>query len=547
MNKKLLWIILAVVLVGAGSYTAYRFFRADDTHFALIPKDSDMVVKINLVDILEKADNKGKLQDLKFFKELKRDFSNKPSRELNSIQWILKKVSDDPKSSGLGLNQPVFFVLRDFERRQFALVCNMRNVDNFNRLVLKMPEVEGELKRTKDYFFLNLPNDHLVMAWNEKGLVMIGEKPSYSLYSSSEDGTDLLPEVDKYFKLKDEDSKKSDKAFAAFVKKEGDVSFSISGAVMGKGGQGLITEAEGRSVAINAYLTFEKDRIHIGVGYSGEKDIINKISYVKEKGVGDVILSNLSSKDGLAYVTSNVDMNRLYNDLNRSAAQNNLVQQAIDMYASALGISLIDLKSSFTGEMGLAIERLEVKTVLKEVPDYNYETGEISMVMKEVPEPNLVMNAVLGINNSAVMDKIKAKTNPRDTTDGVSYFSNGAMAFYLVNNNTSLFITTSLDNALKFRKNGFVNKTPELKYVADAGKYCSQAYISTEYSRYSTMLNQLPFMAVYGKKVENAMNELDGIEMHNESSVQGELNINFKKGDGNSLFRILKMIDGFQN
>lgn len=542
MNKKLIWIILGVVLIGGGAFAAYYFLRSSDKHLQLIPKNSALVVKMDLKSLNSKLSNDGEFKKTAAYKKL---MKLKNSDKDDVLGWVFNKVIDDPVSSGINFNSPAYLYVDSKEANSFGYVFDIRDIDNFNRMILKMPKVELELKKTKDFFFIK-SDESTILTWNEKGLMLFAKQKSYF---DDNDDEDILNYVSDYMTQKKENSITASNGFGKFDDNGDDVSMFVNYASlsemknMDRGAKKLMKEYEG--VTLSLGLNFEDDKVVANTQVYGNNEALDKFKVMNEKGVSDLVIGNLSNGNSILHLTFNVNVLKLIGLIEKMMAANGAEENLMKKIENASGLTESEIKNMLTGEVGICLESIDMVKSVTEVPRYDMDLGDVVYEKREVTRPMPMVNIVFGSKNKATIEKMMSRWMLQDSA-GVKVIKAPFLEAYVVNGEKCLFLSTRYDNAGKVLKSGSLNPSGKLEMKDEMGKYPSAFFISTDVNKLSNLFNQED-AGIEGRKIFDSMKAyceiFADIKGHSDNSNKSEMTLFLKKGEGNSLFRIAKQLE----
>ncbi|HEY1046858.1 MAG TPA: DUF4836 family protein [Bacteroidia bacterium] len=542
MNKKLIWIILGVVLIGGGSLTAYYFLRSSDKHLQLIPKSSVGVLKMDLKSLNKKLSNDGEFKKTVAYKKLMKLKNGDKDDVLN---WVFNKVMEDPVSSGINFNSPAYMFIESKDGSSFGYVFDIRDIDNFNRMILKMPKVELELKKTKEFFFIKA-SESTILSWNENGLMVFTKQSSFF---DEDDDEDVLNYASDFMTQKKENSITASNGFGKFNDNGDDVSMFINYANIGdmkhvdKGTKKLMKEYEGVTLSIG--LNFEDDKVVANTQVYGNNEALDKFKVMNEKGVSDLVIGNLNNGNSILHMTLNVNVLKLIGLIERMIAATEGEIKLMENLTKATGLTESEIKNMLTGEVGICLESIDMVKLVSEVPRYDMDLADVVYERREVTRPMPIVNIVFGSKNKASIEKMMSRWMLPDSA-GVKVIKTPFIEGYIVNGEKCFFLSTSYDNAGKVLKSGSLNPSGKLVMKDEMGKYPSAFFISTDVNKLSNIFNREE-AGIEGRKIFDSMKAyceiFADIKGHSDNSNNSEMTLYLKKGQGNSLFRIAKQLE----
>lgn len=534
--------MIVVVLIGGGAFAAYYFLRSSDKHLQLIPKTSLGVLKMDLKSLNEKLSNDGEFKKTAIYKKM---MKMKHTGKDEVLGWVVNKVMDDPISSGINFNSPAYMFIESKDGNSFGYVFDIRDIDNFNRMILKMPKVELELKKTKDFYFIK-QDESTILAWSEKGLVLFTRQKSY--FGDDED-EDILNYASEFMTQKKENSISASDGFGKFDDNGDDLSMFINYTNladmkhMDKGAKKLLKEYEG--VTLSLGLNFEDDKVVANTQVYGNNEALDKFNVMNEKGVSDLVIGSLNNGSSILHVTLNVNVLKLIGLIEKMMAANGAETGLMKELEKATGLSESEIKNMLTGEIGFCLESIDVVKSVTDVPKYDMNIGDFTYERKEITRPMPIMNIVFGSKNKGSIEKMMSRWMLQDS-GGVKVFKAPFFEGYIVNGEKCLFLSTKYDNAGKLLKSGSLNPGGKVEMKEEMGKYPTTIFISTDVNKLSNLFNQEQ-SGIEGRKIFDSMKAyceiFADIKGHTDNSNKSEMTLYLKKGEGNSLFRIAKQLE----
>ncbi len=174
--------------------------KKESDALSVIPKESPLVVTFNFKSIIKKAD----LKDSKSLDKITQNLSNDPT---------LKSILEDPKKSGVDLDEVFLFITKDMKP---VLSCKLKNASDFTKTVEQILKEEGILasvKKENGVSYVSL-DANSTLVWDD----------SKALFSTQETSKEALV----LFATTKENSILSNEDFADFYKNRTDLSCWIN-------------------------------------------------------------------------------------------------------------------------------------------------------------------------------------------------------------------------------------------------------------------------------------------------------------------------------
>lgn len=198
---------------------------SSSNYLSVIPKDSVAAIKINIGQLLDKSE----VLEMKAVKDLAELGANQADASIES-QRLLKAILKDPNASGLDVNQPMVAVFEGLNMKgllTFA-VSDKDALNNTLETLLKELEKSGldiELEDSeKGYTTIN------VEAYEGHSYSLAAFDKSKLVFAIAEKNPDVVP----YMELEYEDQALSDSKFQVFVNTERDLSVYYDLSILGE-------------------------------------------------------------------------------------------------------------------------------------------------------------------------------------------------------------------------------------------------------------------------------------------------------------------------
>lgn len=552
MGKKLLWVALALLLVGAGTYSFMHFFKGSTKHLKLIPSDATVVVKIDFKSLAKKMDYDGKFKTTKLYKKIEKE----AGKSKDTFSSLLGDLLKDPMATGLNVFSNTYIFQKKVDKQDyFGFVVDIRDMDNFNRTVLKFPGAKENIKKSGDFYFMK-SSPISILAWSEKGLLFLTVENGWMYSLEENDGIEV---VAKDIMIQDESSNiTSNKEFMEFSNNGHDIAYFLNyGKLLSS--YGMMKEvsiAKGKElkdvtellkgVYLSGGIDFEDDKIVFDGELTGDKKKLESLSYMREKGISEEALYALTNEKLLMMFSSNMDPDKIVNYLNLMLGEEKGILEGLDEIGSEVGLTGKQIIKAIGGELTVALVDFEVKKKMKMDYMINEATGQYEMKLVEGKVVFPILTVSLGIEDKAVIDKLMTKS-PYPMTNDMSIIPIpmiDSQYVYLVSKKDRLFLSTDKSLGLMMQSKGKLSKKPSDEINALAKENSSAMFIDLEMKKYKNLLEY--FESVGG--VKNVRYFKEYISMFKQikmssSGYKSNFTIQLNKGEGNSLFRIIKQFD----
>lgn len=535
MNKKLIWLIPILLILGVAAYLIFFNHSKDSKHTQFIQKTSNAIIKINPKSLYEKI-NEGKGFEEgeinKLFDAIEKDRTSKV------FNHIVKKMRKDPLSVGLDLRNDVFFFTPNFDDVNcYAISISISDIDAFNRMILKMKDIESNLRKTEDFYIIK-ENESLCYTWNEKGLLILYSSPVFSFYSH---GASESVEVyaNQLMNLEEESTFNNSKIFNSWVKTNHDLSVfnnmvsSATNEVYVKIFKSLgLTNDEFASAN---HIDFEKKRVFMSSEYYGNTSFVEKFKILNNSKVSEKYISMVARENPILLMGANINI--------KSISQ--MLIDALEDYKDGfkelemeVGMDVSKLEQYFTGDICFAVEALKMADV-KVIEDPSYQDLPYSQFYRDVSQP--VFNLAIGIKNKAVIKDFLAKFEL--TPLGEDRFIAGNI--YFIVRDDFLFVSNDIENANKIYTEGYLIKDVNLKKELISNPLFG--YMNLKLSKIENIdkfegLKMIKFIRF--SKVLKASSHFDYLELKSDSKFNGTAEIVMNPTDeksSNSLQALLRL------
>ncbi len=577
MSKKAIWILVGLVLVGAGT-VAYFKFTGTTKHLAFIPKSSEYVLRIDAKSLANKLELKGEFKNtLLYKKELQNEIDGKGG---SLMTRIFRRTIKDHGKVGIDVFSDFYYFETKVDDESYSVIVGaLSNQDNFKETVQKMPGAKEAILNDKTFTYYGKKNE--ILAWNSVGFLHIEKKYAYFDMWGYGDKKEV-PMVDvarKLFTLKEADCIKSDKAFNEFADEDADLAVYVNYASLF--GESFKEKNKYKdkeiSTILNAvsemkvgfFLNFESDKIVLNSNFYGDKSVFDKYYFMKEKGLSDEALSAVTDKNLLALYAFNIEPSKLqslidlankiskedgerYSESYGGDHMRKNFEENVNEGLKPLGLNLKQMISALGGEMTVAA--VGFKTYDKEDVDYQFDplTNQYERVVIGVRKEQMpVFTGSVSFKDQNVLNKVYNALPLLDSASAERGFLmpyNSDFIIYAVPAKGKLFLSNDKVLADKMRSKGKLDGKIEGPAKDLAKDYAGSMYVDLNTEMYKDIIGQLAGNSNSDKKESDKfmtyMKMFKDIQMTSKG-YNGEMVINLTESRGNALFRLVKQADVF--
>ncbi len=541
MNKKILFIILGVVVIGAAFYI-YSFRSGSSKHLRLVPANASALVTFNLKKLTDKADFNGKFKETKLYKTMLS--KSKELKETDGMGLLMSEILKNPLDNGLDVFSDMYvFVQNNAEDKNIGVVMDVKDKKDFAAFIGKIPGLAKNMHDEKGYQVFSHGNDYF--AWNENGLLILETSNSY--------GDEKKQEIIKMFNiLMVQDKKNSmaeNKEFKQYSDNKHDISLFLNyGELMNTYSKMTANNPmvkklmdNYKGIYISGGISFENDKIAMSSKTHGDAKAIEKINYLNKKGVDNKALQYITNDKVYALFSMSLDIPKIISMF----ADEKSMMQSLEQTAMGMGLTVKELESVFSGEITMAL----VDIIEMESKNHSYKmneaTGEIEMVEEIAKQPMPVFTLNMGIKDRANYDKLM-KNIPIAVINGMRKFPLGYIpTFYAIETEYGLTFTNDSTLGAGIVTNKKTMKEPNAEVAGLMTGKPSAAYFNLNLNNYPAAVSDY-FSRMAGEKSFSYFKDYMSLfnDMKGTGDVDGaSFEINLVKGEGNSLFRLLKQFD----
>lgn len=541
MNKKLLWGGLLLFIIGGAAAIYFLVLKKSQEHFKLIPKDAFVVVTADLKSLADKANSK-EWKDLYMVKKMD---ESKHKDDENSK--FVKDVMSNPLAMGIDPVSDIYMFVQmgGSMKPMVGVAFAVRNKDDLEKILMKIPEKNLDIKKevvAKDgYKLFKLDNDALI-AWRDGA----------GIFLSGENSEVLVAAADKIMKLDAKSSLADNNHFKDFANNKHDIGFflnyeaimnnpEISSGIKMSGGSSYIDALKSATMAMN--LNFEKDKIALTSEYkNANKDAEEKYNFFSTNKVSAATLKTLTDKNPYAYLGIAIDIKKIFSFIENDP----LIGKGLNEVAQNFGLSKEELKNIFGGEIALTLNDFSMQTTTR--TRYNWDETGSDYKEEEYADTSMMpeFSVAVSIKDRAALQKLIARTQiPKDAL-GYYMIKEAGMNMYLVETNSGVTFTNGSSVATTLAAKKELASAVGGKAGEVAAKSATSFYFNLNLNEYPQVLRNM-----MQKEMKNEEYKLfsDFMAMFKYTEAYGnaktgEMNVMMTESNDNSLWRIIKQIDG---
>ncbi|MES2617589.1 MAG: DUF4836 family protein [Bacteroidota bacterium] len=560
MNKKSLFLIAGVVTLSLIGYAAFKFFMPGTGHLKLIPKNSMVVMTVDIKEIGEKIDFDGKLKDTRVYRDIMKEQNRRIKEDkTDSTSMAIKELLENPLSTGVNVFSDAYlFVYNDGKTNFVGVTIDLNDKGKWEKTVKKLKLSDNNFKKGEGYKCLPI-SETMILAWNDKGLLFLNREFDYYAMISSPKGLDRLESVvGKFMNQTKEESilaipefgnlKPDENDASLFINydeynkqfsKETEVAYSSPAYSVLKS---IMANFKGVYACCN--LNFEDNQIAFKSKLYGDPKNLEKINYMKAKGVSEEALDYITGSGRLlAVLSANIDLKKIAGIVSETKEGKQLIADA----AEYSGLTSQQLENLFSGELTLAVT--DIKEI--ETKGFDYQIDEATgaympmEVIRKSPMPMMTFN--VGVNNVADFDTFTSHTFDRSLNSGMPVpMPMGAFGYaQKVRHAKGCFISNDTILSQMIQNNNKFSKKPD-------SEMCNLLKSNSGFLFFDLNLNHYPstFTDImqtnmgknqygYFKSYMSLFKDIRMIANGSEFTIE----INLQPGEGNAIYRIIKQSD----
>lgn len=506
--------------------TIFQFIscKKDKDYVQMIPADSEFVIQVNPKTIAEK----GELKDVAQLEVGKLTLQNLEATDPKFKELTLQ-ILENPSDFGVDLISPLYiFGKKQKNKTITALVMNMNNKSDFENQLKIIYQSNIDFETINGYTFVKGIRKPLI-AWNKKQFYFL----------AGEYGTSTK-NLEAYFNqiIENKNALTENNSFKDFLKNTQDVNIWYTGNFINNFTKNQVNSANDLDFSHSSwstYLSFNKDNISFTQKF--HPDPATKVK-IKEHPMWKTKINTDFYKyfPGRSYFNFSLAVHPantryIFNN-------DNPITDFLDNYEIDKNL----IAESFEGELLFNIYDFEI------AKDFNLNDyfGQHKNFEKNQIIPQFVLAGRM--KNKAFFDHLITSLGKsiKQEDDFYAMRINSNLHLYFAYKYNILYVT---NNQIQM-KNFIFNRVEKLNFVQS--KFSSRAknsmfgYVNLDYSQYppeiqSYLMKQLPFP--YTKDIDNIMNQFTDIQFNVTDEYTKSGTLNFKKGDKNTLYRVIKSID----
>jgi hypothetical protein len=470
-----------------------------------IPKDANVVVSFDI--------KKMGLKSLKLEEIFTVDNIKKALGSLGEKDTTTKFAN-----SGIDFLNKAYFFMKTADNGQhygavIAALSDSKKFEDFIKESAKDIKVEQE----GDFKLASFEQGKNIICWNQNELILLygGENPKEKILALAN-------------LKKDESLLSTSKTFSELEGESADISFWVSFESLEKLASQYSPATSGVSLKetfLAATCNFEDGQIVINSKYTANKEMSDKLNFVKSNVSNDVI-DQMPGNSVIAMLGFALDMDKMFSYLER--------EKVLEAYSATstqfTGLTVKEFFAMLSGDIGVTLNGVE----MKEVKTVNWMTGE--EVTSNVPEANYC--AVIGVADENIVSKFLdhlEKNGMLSKTDNYYSFQN---KLFVIDNGSSLIITGT-ESTKESALGGNAEKlNDELKSLLTSN--ATSAYVNLKNIPETLFSNASPLV---GSNIKNSEVEdiiLTGSTVQNNVTL-GKIVIRFKEKNENSLVTLTRI------
>ncbi len=602
MSKKIVWVVLALAIAIGASAIYYFFVKDRNEHLKYIPKDATMAIHCDLKSLYGKSDFE-KVKKMKFFTKM----MDAQSRSGSNHEWTDILFKKPLTTGIDVLSQMVFFMSTRNDKMFAGLSIKLTSSGDFNRFMKKYKTSEEPKKsetytslELEDEKLFVAWNDEAALFLSAPTLM--GQSNSKAEIEKvldiymTQDKKESLTENEDYNKFRKE---KQDIGMFVTYDKVFDYLGTIfkrrmyySQDMMDSKEQMEKMKAKYKGVNAGLTLSFENTGL-VGKAFTyGE----NATKLVEEAGytgkpLSNDIIKNISNDQVYGTMFLNYNIAKAIATQMETSPE---MKEKVEKVAEELGITVNDLKGIFGGEMAFSLVDADIIKEEKKYEDIDPVTDELIEKTRTVETPMPYFTFTFNVKNNAMVqrlvDSLNSKMNENNSRNSYYgspmmeeapmeynpyrnnyrrdvlpkivvkpkevnnvekrgenyYFKKDKIEISMIKTATGYTITNSTKIAAALEKNKSLSSDPKLigkdffsnnsvgfKLILDTDKYPK---VIISYLKKEFMRDETPWRILKNFK------EIS-FQMPVGTSTEADFSVTMSDGKGNSLYRILEMID----
>lgn len=553
MSKKNI-VYLVVSVAGILVCSVWFFLNKKSSLPKFIPSDAIGVIRINPLSIVSKLEMK-EIKDMKSYDDM--------MDELDNAGIQISEMFENTNKSGISLSDNIYFFSDNEDKDQnvgmLLAVSNPTQLRDFLERFAKKNRLK--YKEKEDLFMYVAENDDdynkISIVWNADVCLF---------YSAKENS---MSAAKKILHQPEEKSILSSGSFRKSEDKGGDVSLFINN----KNLQDLIEEemqngnmeeifpkklkdymqnVDGSSIVLN----FNDDNITLeGIQYFKDNNKTEQFSLIAEQGISEEGLNFISSNgDILMGISTVLNMEEILKLL-KSIPNYDDVQEEIQ---SSLGLSERELENLLNGTFTFSINEIKIKEVERLVYDYNnynYELGDFEHSYEMVSQPIPMFSIQIGLKDQKVFNKLMEKLkeieneNVKQNGNLITVTTNSEIGdVSIVQSNNYVVLTNDAVAAREMKSNGKWNPPSNAEVNTLFRDNPVAAYLDLDLESYGGNKKLKTILGINDDETQEfrltkkLMNNFKSLTFYSNSK-SSSVNVNMKPGNGNSLMKLIRIVD----
>ena len=490
----------------------------------MIPADADFVIQVNPKTIAEK----GELKNFDQFEVGKITLQNLDNAEPKLKELVLQ-ILENPTDFGIDLISPLYiFGKKQNNKTISSLVMKMNDKGDFEKQLKIILQKDVDFETINGYTFVKGSRKPFI-AWNKTQFYFL----------AGEYGTSSK-QLETFFNqiIENKHALTENNSFKDFLKNTQDINIWYTGEFVKYYTKNQVKSAHDLDFSTSSwstYLSFNKDNISFTQKF--HPDPATKVK-IKEHPMWKSKINTDFYKyfPGRSYLNFSfavhpANTRYIFNN-------ENPITEFLDNYEIDKNL----IAESFDGELLFNIYDFEV------AKDFNL--NEYFGQHKNFEKNQIIPQFVLAgrMKNKAFYDHLITSLGQSVKPEGEYYAMriNSNLHLYFAYKYNLLYVT---NNQIQM-KNFIFNRVEKLNFVQS--KFSTRAknsmfgYANLDYSQYppeiqNYLIKQLPFP--YTKDIDNILNQFTDIQFNVTDEYTKSGTLNFKKGDKNTLYRVLTSID----
>lgn len=512
--KKTLLALLALALVGVGSWYFLQKVGSSTRLSKFVPEESDIVIHVDFVALFKKVDL-AHIEKRASIQALIQKHGD------TAIRNMLGELLKDPESSGIRFTDQAYFFLRnvyDDQKNNAGLLLGLKDPAAFEAMLRKI-EPAMTIQKDEDLSYWAMSSG-TVLYWDSKTALLYKGR---DINANRVNARDILsrekPGIDQKKLFKDASIKGQDiHVYLDYSK------------LLSKSPQAANTLNLEGGVAYAAGISF----------IEGEIRMENKIAFENAKDAKWMDLYRHKAEDhSLAYTVNEAPLAAMQVQINTDKLyavmmENESIKGALEEMANDLGVKPKEVLDMLSGTVSLGFSGIETRMVKR----------NLFGIEQEATEVNLPKGALfIGVKNHELFQKLLDKSGVKPEMGKYVIDDPFIGTYYLVKTKTGLSVMVHESMADQLAKDKSFG-TPD---YGEAGKYM-KAHANSGYVNLDLQTMPPSFIQFLKKEfneyslIETSLKPLHHIEFRQDKK-RGFSKLVFKNKEQNSLIELLDLAD----